>query len=92
MKIQNIIDKSKELKVLSLLNDKDPIYGEENQFAKLELEIFLQSSLTSLLDSLEKELPEVTPIKDGSFLEEEVTNYAQMRYRKEVINIINSHK
>jgi len=46
---------------------------------------FISSSLTELLDSIEKELPKE---KDW----EEIYEIGRNDYRKEVINIINSHR
>lgn len=57
---------------------------------------FIESSLTSLLDSLEKEVKENSPAYDGEALD---TNNNRRWYeqgfgenRQEVINIINSHR
>jgi len=94
--IQTIIDKLEELKILKLLNDKDPVYGEENQLAKIELKQFLKDSLTSMLDGIIKNIPEEkSNLVDGKYEVDDGTMRINGGYnmcRQEVINIINSHR
>lgn len=78
MKIQDIID---ELDQLAVFETYDiPV------IVKTDIKQFLKYSLTSLLDSIEKDLPKRGESDDVS------DRYYCNNYRQEVINIINSHK
>lgn len=90
-KIQDIIDKfDKEFPETTVFQHRVFHIGtghQENRDVLIGKDIkqFLQSSLTSLLDSLEKELPPISYTRD-------VESTYRNRYRQEVINIINSHR
>lgn len=88
--IQTIIDKFD--KKLKLKDSVKSIKREEYEDIILLASSILKDSLTSMLDDMEKELPE----KQGD--DSLITDYFQgyedgaNQYRQEVINIINSHR
>lgn len=112
MKIQDIIDKFNKLTPEDIEDyNEAQTFVEENEslyhdclynepmldLSKEKVEQFLKSSLTSLLDSIEKELPKEEIIAENL---RGLVSYDYLRgekegrnnYRQEVINIINSHK
>jgi len=86
MKIQDIIDKFYEK-----LRKQDFNIGVSEELSPVKLELFIQSSLTSLLDSNKEEATKMEIIDDGEYYSTEYKNGFNDCLEK-VINIINSHR
>ena len=91
--IQTIIDKLENELYLSYTLSSDYLGLKEDFMPKLK------DFLTSLLDSIKKELPEAIQIKHEDWLMSGLGEYrkgdvksSHNNYRQEVINIINSHR
>ena len=98
MNIKDIIFDFRNKFGLSGLWSKPTSYMEYEDVTN-KVEDYLQSSLTSLLDSIKKELPneQVISEEDGYLDDEEDYHFCDVKqawnkYRQEVINIINSHR
>jgi len=82
MKIQDIIDKFYEK-----LRKQDFNIGVSEELSPVKLELFIQSSLTSLLDSIKADIE-----KTKEEVKKQTGSYKYDDQYDDCINIINSHK
>lgn len=97
MSKETLLKEFEEIKPLGLTPDDKLVHLEEGDKRVLrayqqQIRLFLKDSLTSMLDEIEDEQSELFLCEEFSMTEGECGCCEPCRKRKEVINIINSHR